>query len=216
MDDYDILEGYAYQAPVIVVRKDAPWNTIEEFVADCKAHPGKRTIGVSDIGGTYHQPMVLWMDEAGFDAKAIAHRCDRLFFCKNFWGAGVFRKGGSMRRWYLFILLPLVSVLAREESAIVLTLKNGDRMAGRFWRMTGDYVLVEPPYGVFRIRRKYVAKYEIKNSASGRSVLVRFRNGESATAMFLSSDSLGLKVRMEGSERAFSWEEVGEMSLIDP
>ena len=73
VDDFDILEGYAYQAPVVVVRKDAPWNTIEEFVADCKANPGKRTIGVSDIGGTYHQPMVLWMDVAGFDAKAIAH-----------------------------------------------------------------------------------------------------------------------------------------------
>lgn len=73
VDDFDILEGYAYQAPVVVVRKDAPWNTIEEFVADCKANPGKRTIGVSDIGGTYHQPMVLWMDAAGFDAKAIAH-----------------------------------------------------------------------------------------------------------------------------------------------
>ena len=73
VEDYDILEGYAYQAPVVVVRKDAPWNTIDEFVADCKAHPGKRTIGISDIGGTYHQPMVLWMDAAGFEAKAIAH-----------------------------------------------------------------------------------------------------------------------------------------------
>ena len=71
--DFDIMGGFAFQSPVIVARSDSPWKTAKDFVEDAKKKPGKLTVGVSDIGGTYHQPMVLWMQAAGFDAKAIVH-----------------------------------------------------------------------------------------------------------------------------------------------
>ncbi len=73
VEDYDILDGFAYQSPVVVVKATSPWNTIQEFVEDCKNNPGQRSIGISDIGGTYHQPLVLWEELAGFKSKAIVH-----------------------------------------------------------------------------------------------------------------------------------------------
>lgn len=73
VEDFDILDGFAYQSPVVVVKGSAPWNTIQEFVEDCRKNPGKRSIGISDLGGTYHQPLVLWEEMAGFKSKAIAH-----------------------------------------------------------------------------------------------------------------------------------------------
>jgi len=69
--DFDILGGIAFQSPVIVARAEAPWNTASEFAEDARKKPGKYSIGVSDIGGCFHVPMVLWMDLAGFDAKAV-------------------------------------------------------------------------------------------------------------------------------------------------
>jgi tripartite-type tricarboxylate transporter receptor subunit TctC len=71
--DFDIMGGFSYQSPIILARKDAPWNSIEEFAADAKKNPGKRTIGVSDIGGVHHQPVVLWAQQAGITVRAIAH-----------------------------------------------------------------------------------------------------------------------------------------------
>ena len=73
VEDFDILEGFAYQSPVVVVKSSSPWKTIQQFVDDCKRNPDKRSIGISDIGGTYHQPLVLWEELAGFKAKAIVH-----------------------------------------------------------------------------------------------------------------------------------------------
>jgi len=71
ISDYDILGGFGFQAPIIVARGDAPWNTVKDFVEDAKKRPGKLTVGITDISGTYHQPLVLWMDGAGFNVKAI-------------------------------------------------------------------------------------------------------------------------------------------------
>lgn len=71
IDDFDIAAGFAYQSPIVVVRADAPWNTLQEFITDMKQNPGKRSIGISDIGGTYHQPTALWADAAGFKLKVV-------------------------------------------------------------------------------------------------------------------------------------------------
>lgn len=71
IDDFDILAGFAYQSPVVVVRADAPWQTLEEFVSDAKTNPGKYSIGTTDLGGIFHQPMVLWEDAAGFEAQPV-------------------------------------------------------------------------------------------------------------------------------------------------
>ncbi len=74
IDDYDILPSFAFQSPVIAVRSDAPWKTIEEFVADAKKRSGQITVGITDIGGIYHQPLVLWEEKADFKINPIYHK----------------------------------------------------------------------------------------------------------------------------------------------
>lgn len=71
VSDFDIIGSFAYQSPIFVCRSDAPWNNVSEFVKDAKEKPGELTIGISNIGGTYHQPMLLWQEMAGFEAAAI-------------------------------------------------------------------------------------------------------------------------------------------------
>ncbi len=73
INDFDIIGSFCYQSPVLVVQNKAPWKTAKDFAEEAKKNPGKMTIGVSDIGGIHHQPLLLWMDAAGFKAKAIAH-----------------------------------------------------------------------------------------------------------------------------------------------
>lgn len=73
VENFDIIGGFAAQSPIIVARGDSPWKTLQEFIDDAKRNPGKRTIGVSDIGGVHHQPVVLWAKAAGIQIRAVAH-----------------------------------------------------------------------------------------------------------------------------------------------
>lgn len=74
VDDFEILGSFAVEAPVIVAPADAPWDTAEEFAEAAKSNPGKYSVGVSNIGGVHHQPIVLWEAEAGFDVQEVAHK----------------------------------------------------------------------------------------------------------------------------------------------
>ncbi len=51
---------------VLVVRADAPWNTLAEFLADAKKKPGQFNYGSSGNYGTMHVPMEMLKHEAGF------------------------------------------------------------------------------------------------------------------------------------------------------
>src|SRR5215831_15656882 len=44
---------------VLVVREDAPWKTVKDFIADAKSRPGKITYSSSGIYGALHMPFVL-------------------------------------------------------------------------------------------------------------------------------------------------------------
>ncbi len=44
---------------VLVVREDAPWKTLKDFVADAKQRPGKISYSSSGIYGALHMPYVL-------------------------------------------------------------------------------------------------------------------------------------------------------------
>jgi tripartite-type tricarboxylate transporter receptor subunit TctC len=44
---------------VLVVREDAPWKTVKDFVADAKSRPGKISYSSSGIYGALHMPYVL-------------------------------------------------------------------------------------------------------------------------------------------------------------
>lgn len=74
VDNFDIIGGFAVEAPIIVAKADAPWNSPEDFVETAKGAPGEHTVGVSNIGGVHHQPVVLWMDEGEFEANVVAHK----------------------------------------------------------------------------------------------------------------------------------------------
>jgi tripartite-type tricarboxylate transporter receptor subunit TctC len=51
---------------VFVVRADAPWKTLEEFLADAKRRPGAYNYGSSGNYGTMHVPMEMLKASAGF------------------------------------------------------------------------------------------------------------------------------------------------------
>lgn len=44
---------------VLVVRADAPWRTVQEFIADAKQRPNKITYSSSGIYGALHMPFVM-------------------------------------------------------------------------------------------------------------------------------------------------------------
>jgi len=50
---------------VLVVRADAPWNTLAEFIADARAKPGRFNYGSSGNYGTMHVPMEMLKASAG-------------------------------------------------------------------------------------------------------------------------------------------------------
>src|SRR5262249_44771181 len=45
---------------VLVVREDAPWKTVQDFVADARNRPGKISYSSSGIYGALHMPFVLF------------------------------------------------------------------------------------------------------------------------------------------------------------
>jgi tripartite-type tricarboxylate transporter receptor subunit TctC len=49
----------------ITVRADAPYNTLQEFIAYAKAHPGEIKVGNSGVGGIWHFVAAAFASEAG-------------------------------------------------------------------------------------------------------------------------------------------------------
>ncbi|MEJ8855159.1 tripartite tricarboxylate transporter substrate binding protein [Variovorax robiniae] len=49
----------------ITVKADAPWNTIEEFIAACKAKPGEMKVGNSGNGSIWHLAAAGFEDKTG-------------------------------------------------------------------------------------------------------------------------------------------------------
>ncbi len=58
---------------VFVVRGDAPWKTLAEFVADAKSKPGAYNYGSSGNYGTMHVPMEMLKTAAGFSMTHIPY-----------------------------------------------------------------------------------------------------------------------------------------------
>ncbi|MFT4099491.1 MAG: tripartite tricarboxylate transporter substrate binding protein [Burkholderiaceae bacterium] len=52
LKDFTYVTGLSGYTMGIVVRKDAPWNAIEDLIAAGKAQPDKFTYGTSGVGGT--------------------------------------------------------------------------------------------------------------------------------------------------------------------
>jgi tripartite-type tricarboxylate transporter receptor subunit TctC len=58
---------------VLVVRADAPWKTLAEFIADARTKPGAYNYGSSGNYGTMHVPMEMLKNAAGFRMTHIPY-----------------------------------------------------------------------------------------------------------------------------------------------
>jgi len=107
---------------VFVVRADAPWKTLAEFVADARKKPGAFNYGSSGNYGTMHVPMEMLKASAGFRMTHIPYT-----------GAGpavIALLGGQ------------VDAIASGPSTVVQHIKAGKLRALAHW---GDRPLVSLP-----------------------------------------------------------------------
>jgi tripartite-type tricarboxylate transporter receptor subunit TctC len=65
MGDFEHLALYANQQLPLVVKRDAPWRTVQELVAEAKKEPGKLKYATSGIGSSSQLSMELFKSAAG-------------------------------------------------------------------------------------------------------------------------------------------------------
>ena len=66
LNQFKPIARFTADPTVLVVRADAPWLTLAEFVADAKRKPGAYNYGSSGNYGTMHVPMEMLKSSAGF------------------------------------------------------------------------------------------------------------------------------------------------------
>ncbi|MCR5725641.1 MAG: tripartite tricarboxylate transporter substrate binding protein [Treponema sp.] len=71
-EDFDPLIRVNADAAALTVKADAPYNTLEEFISYCKAHPGTVAIGNSAPGSVWHIGAGLLAESAGIEVKHIS------------------------------------------------------------------------------------------------------------------------------------------------
>ena len=65
LKDFKPVARFTADPTVLVVRAEAPWKTLAEFIADAKKKPGTYTFGSSGNYGTMHVPMEMLKARAG-------------------------------------------------------------------------------------------------------------------------------------------------------
>jgi tripartite-type tricarboxylate transporter receptor subunit TctC len=73
LDQFKPIARFTADPTVLVVRAEAPWKTLAEFVADLKAQPGRYNYGSSGNYGTMHVPMEMLKAQAGFRMTHIPY-----------------------------------------------------------------------------------------------------------------------------------------------
>lgn len=63
--DLEPIAGVNFDAPAVIVRTDAPWNTIEEFLDAAKAKPKQITVGTGAPGGLWHLSIMALENASG-------------------------------------------------------------------------------------------------------------------------------------------------------
>jgi tripartite-type tricarboxylate transporter receptor subunit TctC len=66
LSQFKPIARFTADPTVLVVRADAPWKTLTEFVADARRRPGALNYGSSGNYGTMHVPMEMLKSAAGF------------------------------------------------------------------------------------------------------------------------------------------------------
>jgi tripartite-type tricarboxylate transporter receptor subunit TctC len=65
LNQFAPIARFTADPTVLVVRTESPWKTLQEFLADARAHPGKISYGSSGNYGTMHMPMEMFGASAG-------------------------------------------------------------------------------------------------------------------------------------------------------
>nr|WP_316640833.1 tripartite tricarboxylate transporter substrate binding protein [uncultured Roseateles sp.] len=73
LNQFRPIARFTADPTVLVVRADAPWNTLAEFIADAKKKPGTYNYGSSGNYGTMHVPMEMLKANAGFRMTHIPY-----------------------------------------------------------------------------------------------------------------------------------------------
>jgi tripartite-type tricarboxylate transporter receptor subunit TctC len=73
MNQFKPIARFTADPTVLVVRADAPWKTLKEFVADARAKPAAYNYGSSGNYGTMHVPMEMLKNAAGFRMTHIPY-----------------------------------------------------------------------------------------------------------------------------------------------
>ena len=73
VDQFKPIARFTADPTVLVVRADAPWKTLAEFVAAMKAKPAAYNYGSSGNYGTMHVPMEMLKASAGFRMTHIPY-----------------------------------------------------------------------------------------------------------------------------------------------
>ncbi len=66
-DEYDYLFQMNEDAAGVIVRDDAPWETVEELLNDIEANPGELSFSGTAVGGVWDLARVGMLLEAGID-----------------------------------------------------------------------------------------------------------------------------------------------------
>jgi tripartite-type tricarboxylate transporter receptor subunit TctC len=122
LNQFKPIARFTADPTVLVVRADAPWKTLAEFLADAKARPGKLNFGSSGNYGTMHVPMEMLKARAGVFMTHIPYT-----------GAGPA---------VLALLSGQVDAVASGPSTVVQQIKAGKLRALAHW---GDKPLASLP-----------------------------------------------------------------------
>ena len=66
LDQFRPIARFTADPTVLVVRADAPWHALDEFIADARRKPAAYNYGSSGNYGTMHVPMEMLKSEANF------------------------------------------------------------------------------------------------------------------------------------------------------
>lgn len=136
MSQFKPIARFTADPTVLVVRADAPWKTLADFVADARAKPGAYNYGSSGNYGTMHVPMEMLKNSAGFRMTHIPYT-----------GAGpavVALLGGQ------------VDAVASGPSTVVQQIKGGRLRALAHW---GDQPLAALPDVPSLLQSGYKVKF---------------------------------------------------------
>jgi len=122
LDQFKPIARFTADPTVLVVRADAPWHTLAEFIGDAKRRPGALNYGSSGNYGTMHVPMEMLKSAADFRMTHIPYT-----------GAGPA---------VVALLAGQVDAIATGPSTIVQHIQAGKLRALAHW---GDHPLVALP-----------------------------------------------------------------------